>query len=46
MIFKNEGQKNVTISLNDPREDITGAEVRTAMDDIVNRNILVQRQVI
>ena len=39
MTFKNEGQRNFTISLNDPREDITGAEVKTAMDNIVDRNI-------
>lgn len=39
MIFKNEGQKNTTISLNDPKEDLTGQEVKTAMEEVVNKNV-------
>jgi hypothetical protein len=39
MVFKNEGQKNFSISLNDPRADLTPAEVKTAMETVLEKNI-------
>lgn len=39
MVFKNQGQKNFSISLNDPRADLTPAEVKTAMDAVIEKNI-------
>ncbi|NLY42818.1 MAG: DUF2922 domain-containing protein [Clostridiaceae bacterium] len=39
MIFKNEEQKNVTISISDPVEDLTGAEVKAVMDNIIAKNV-------
>jgi len=39
MVFLNQAGKNVTISLDNPRSDITTAEVQTAMDMVVARNI-------
>ena len=39
MEFKDEMGKKFTISIDDPREDLTEMEVRAAMNEIVNRNI-------
>jgi hypothetical protein len=39
MVFTNEGQKNFTISLNDPKTDLSPAEVKAAMDTIIAKNI-------
>jgi hypothetical protein len=39
MSFLNQGGNNVTISLDNPKEDLTAAEVQTAMDLIIARNI-------
>ena len=39
MIFKNQGNRNFTISIDEPREDLTGAEVKTVMDTIISKNI-------
>ncbi|MCF6465071.1 DUF2922 domain-containing protein [Clostridium sp. Cult2] len=39
MEFKDEMGKKFTISIDDPRGDLTELEVKAAMDDIVNRNI-------
>ncbi len=39
MVFLNQAGKNVTITLDNPRSDITTAEVQTAMDLVVARNI-------
>lgn len=40
MVFRNEAGKNVTISLDSPREDVTSAEIEAAMDLVIARNIL------
>ena len=37
--FKNEGGNTVSISLDAPREDVTEAEVVTAMDLVITKNI-------
>lgn len=39
MVFRNQAGKNVTISLDDPRADVTSAEIEAAMDLIIARNI-------
>ena len=39
MSFLNQGGNNVTISLDNPKEALTAAEVQTAMDLIIARNI-------
>ena len=39
MYFKNANGKNVSISLADPRDDITEQEIKTAMELIVAKNI-------
>jgi hypothetical protein len=39
MAFLSQGGKNVTLSLDNPRNDLTAAEVQTAMDLIIARNI-------
>ena len=39
MIFKNEVDKLVTISIDDPKDTITEAEIKAAMDLIVEKNI-------
>lgn len=39
MIFKNEVDKQVSISLDNPKDTITEAEIKAAMDLIVEKNI-------
>ena len=39
MIFKNDADKQTTISIENPKTDITEAEVKTAMDLIVSKNV-------
>jgi hypothetical protein len=39
MVFRNEAGKNVTISLDSPRADVTPAEIEAAMDLVIARNI-------
>lgn len=39
MIFKNELGKQVTISVKDPKDDLTEAQIKAAMDLIVEKNI-------
>ena len=39
MAFLKQGGRNVTLSLDNPRNDLTAAEVQTAMDLIIARNI-------
>lgn len=39
MIFKNEQGGNFTLTVYDPREDVTEAEISEAMNEIVTRNI-------
>lgn len=40
MVFRNAEDKNVTITLDNPRPDITGAEIEAAMDLVIARNII------
>ena len=39
MVFRNQNGKNVTFSLDNPRSDLTGEEIETAMDLVIARNI-------
>jgi len=40
MVFKNQAGTNFTISLDDPRDDLTGAEIEAVMDQIIAANII------
>ena len=39
MTFKTTDDKKVSLSVNDPREDITESEIKSAMDLVVAKNI-------
>lgn len=39
MVFKNSNNSNVTLSVEDPRDDINSTEVQAAMNDIVGKNV-------
>ncbi|MBU5337262.1 DUF2922 domain-containing protein [Intestinibacter bartlettii] len=39
MTFKNRIGKQVTISIEDPRDDLTEEEIKTAMETIVAKNV-------
>jgi hypothetical protein len=39
MTFKDEDEKKISLSVDDPREDITEAEIKAVMDLIVAKNI-------
>lgn len=39
MVFLNQPNKNVTLNLDNPRDNLTAAEVQAAMDSIITKNI-------
>ena len=39
MTFKTTDDKSVSLSIDDPREDITETEIKTAMELVVSKNI-------
>jgi hypothetical protein len=39
MTFKDEDEKKISLSVDDPRENITEAEIKAVMDLIVAKNI-------
>lgn len=39
MVFKNQKDKTTRMSLDNPREDITDAEIKSAMENVVAANI-------
>ncbi len=39
MVFRNQAGRNVTISLDNPREDLTATEIEAAMDLVIARDI-------
>ena len=39
MLFKNSVGKNVSISIDDPKDNITETEIKTTMELIVEKNI-------
>ena len=40
MVFKNQAGTNYTLTLDDPREDVTGAEIVGIMDQIIAANVI------
>ena len=40
MVFRNAEDKNVTITLDNPRPDVTGTEIEAVMDLIIARNVI------
>ncbi len=41
MVFKNESGSNFTISLDNPRNNVTAAEIEAVMDLIISRNVFL-----
>lgn len=41
MVFKNQSGSNFTISLDNPREDLTAAEIEGVMEQVIARNIFL-----
>ncbi len=39
MVFRNQAGRNVTMTLDNPRDDVTAAEIEAAMDLVIARNI-------
>lgn len=44
MQFQDVGGKRFNLNLDDPRENLTGAEIRIAMDDIVARSVFFTKE--
>ena len=42
MVFNAEGKKELTVSLTDPKENLTKAEVETVMHDIITKNAIIK----
>ncbi|MEW6425459.1 MAG: DUF2922 domain-containing protein [Bacillota bacterium] len=41
MVFRNEEGRNFTISLDNPRDNVTPAEIEAAMDQVIARNVFL-----
>ncbi|MTI85742.1 MAG: DUF2922 domain-containing protein [Firmicutes bacterium] len=39
MVFRSQGGTSMTISLDNPRTDVTAAEIETVMDTIITKNV-------
>lgn len=39
MVFRNQSGGNVTMNLNNPRADLTAADIEQAMDLVIARNV-------
>ena len=39
MTFKTDDDKKISLSVDDPREDVNEAEIKSAMDLVVSKNI-------
>lgn len=44
MVFGTDREKEVTLTLKDPRDDLTLAEVQTVMDKIITANFFLSKQ--
>lgn len=44
MVFGTDREKEVTLTLKDPRDDLTLAEVQTVMDKIITANFFLTSQ--
>ncbi|MCL2337352.1 MAG: DUF2922 domain-containing protein [Firmicutes bacterium] len=40
LIFKNQAGANFTLTLDNPRDDVTGAEIEAVMDRIIAANVI------
>ncbi len=40
MVFKNEAGTNYTLTLDDPRDDVTGTEIEAVMDQVIAANVI------
>jgi len=40
LVFKNQAGTNYTLTLDNPRDDITGAEIEAVMDRIIAANVI------
>lgn len=43
LVFRTSAGKEVTLSLPDPKDDLTLAQAQTVMQDIITRNIFVNK---
>lgn len=43
MTFKTSDNKKVSLSIDDPREDLTEDEIKAAMDLVISKNIFAPR---
>jgi hypothetical protein len=43
LVFRNAAGKEVTISLADPKEDLTKAQVDAVMEDIISRSVFTSK---
>ena len=43
MVFKNRAGKNVSISIDDPRDDLTEAEIKSAMELIIVKDVFKKK---
>ncbi|MBE3589129.1 MAG: DUF2922 domain-containing protein [Thermoanaerobacteraceae bacterium] len=41
MVFRNENGSNFTISLDNPKNDLTAAQIEAAMDLIISKNVFL-----
>lgn len=42
MVFKNTAGEKVTISVDDPKDTLTEAQIKTAMETIIEKNIFMK----
>ena len=43
MVFKNRAGKNVSISIDDPRDDLTEAEIKSALELIIAKDVFKKK---
>ena len=43
MVFKNRAGKNVSISIDDPRDDLTESEIKLAMELIIAKDVFKKK---
>ena len=43
MVFKNRAGKNVSISIDDPRDDLTEAEIKSTMELIIAKDVFKKK---
>lgn len=43
MVFKNRAGKNISISIDDPRDDLTESEIKSAMELIIAKDVFKKK---